>query len=103
MKGVPVFSWFDARAAKDFGQRMARLYMERMPLDAGLDDKRFATRNRQAMDHIRRQVTGFRQDNKLNTYKVAQMGNTFKWTLKDAGYDDAYIDQLTQWLVGTFQ
>jgi hypothetical protein len=32
-------------------------------------------------------------------YKTAQMGNAFKWALKDAGYDDAYVDRLTEWLV----
>ena len=46
-----------------------------------------------------REVNSFKQTNQLNTYKTAQMGNTFKWKLKDAGYDDNQIDKLTEWLM----
>ena len=101
--GVFLFSWFDARAAKDFGAEIARFYIERMPLNAGLSEKMFTARSRQVLEKMERQVASFRQRNQLNTYKVAQMGNTFKWALKDAGYDPAYIDKLTQWLVARLQ
>ena len=78
---------------------MARFYMERMPLTAGLSDKQFASKSRQVLEKMGLQIARFREVNRLNTYKVAQLGNTFKWALKDAGYEDAYIDELTQWLV----
>lgn len=98
-----LFSWFDARDAKDFGSSMARFYMERMPPNVGLNEKQFATKSQQVLEKMNHQVIGFKQKNKLNIYKTAQMGNAFKWALKDAGYDNGYIDKLTEWLVARTQ
>lgn len=98
-----LFSWFDARDANKFGALMARFYMDRMPPNRDLSEKQFATKSQQVLEKMNRQVTGFKQKNKLNIYKMAQMGNAFKWALKDAGYDDGYIDKLTQWLVARAQ
>ena len=41
------------------------------------------------------QVSEFKLEHKLNFYKKAQLGNAFKWTLKEAGYTDEEINQLT--------
>ena len=98
-----MFSWFDASAAKEFGSAMARFYIERMPLNSGLNEKQFASKAKLVLEKMARQLQSFKQQNKLNTYKIAQMGNTFKWGLKDAGYDEAYVDRLTEWLVATIQ
>jgi hypothetical protein len=94
-----VFSFFDASSAKQFGAELARFYMERMPLNIVIKDKQFAVKSQKIIDQMDLQVKAYRQKNKLNFYKVAQIGNAFKWALKDAGYEDAYIDKLTQWLV----
>lgn len=82
---------------------MARFYIERMPPNSGLSEKKFANKSQQVLEKMGLQIAGFKQQGKLNTYKLAQMGNTFKWALKDAGYDDAYIDKLTRWLVARLQ
>lgn len=94
-----MFSYFDAGSAKEFGAGLARFYMERMPLNLVLKDKQFAVKSLKIIEQMDLKVKTYRQKNRLNFYKVAQMGNAFKWALKDGGYDDAYIDKLTQWLV----
>lgn len=94
-----MFSFLDASSAKEFGGGLARFYMDRMPLNVAMKDKQFAAKSVKLLEQMELQVKAYRQKNKLNFYKVAQMGNAFKWALKDAGYDDAYIDKLTQWLV----
>lgn len=94
-----MFSFIDAGSAKEFGAGLARFYMERMPLNLVLKEKQFAAKSLKVLEQMELQVKTYRQKNKLNFYKVAQMGNAFKWALKDAGYDDVYIDKLTQWLV----
>ena len=94
-----MFSFFDARVAKEFGVSMAKLFMQRMPLSAGLNDKQFGIKSLQAFDKMGQQMAAFKKSNALNTYKIAQMGNAFKWELKDAGYDSEYVDKLTQLLV----
>lgn len=98
-----MFSWFDAKAAKEFGTTMAQFFIERMPLSAGMTEKQFSIKAKFVLENMNSQVLAFKQQNKLNTYKTAQMGNTFKWTLKDAGYNEAYIDQLTTWFIAKFQ
>ena len=78
---------------------MALFYMERMPLNVALKEKQFAAKSQQIIEKMDTQIRAFRQQNKLNIYKVAQMGTAFKWALKDAGYAENYIDKLTHWFV----
>lgn len=96
-----MFSFLDAKAAKAFGTEMAHFYISRVPPDAVLKekDKQLATKAKQAMEKMSDQITAFKKQNTLNIYKVAQMGNAFKWTLKDAGYSESYIDKVTQWFI----
>jgi hypothetical protein len=94
-----LFSWFDAAAAKEFGNDLARFYVERVPADSGVNEKKFAAKTKEVLDKMALRVAQFKEANTLNTYKKAQLGNAFKWTLRDAGYDTAYIDRLTSWLV----
>jgi hypothetical protein len=94
-----MFSMFNARAAKEFGVTMAKLFMQRMPLGTGLNDKQFGVKSLQVFEKMGQQMAAFKKNNPLNTYKIAQMGNAFKWELKDAGYDEEYVDKLTQLLV----
>ncbi len=94
-----MFSMFDARIAKEFGISMAKLFMQRMPLDAGLSEKQFGVKSLLVFNKMGQQMAAFKQNHPLNTYKIAQMGNAFKWELKDAGYDGEYVDTLTQLLV----
>ena len=94
-----LFSWFDAAAAKEFGANLAQFYVERVPANSGANEKKFAAKTKEVLDKMALRVAQFKEANTLNTYKKAQLGNAFKWTLRDAGYDTAYIDRLTSWLV----
>ncbi len=98
-----ILSWFDAREANAFGASLATLLIERTPA-GGAVGKHLLTKKHEAMLHqLEQQVSRFRRDHKLNTYKKAQLGNKFKWTLKDKGYDAAYVDQVTNWLMVQLQ
>lgn len=94
-----MFSFLDAKAAKAFGTEMACTYIERMPPHATSSEKQFASKSKHAIEKMSVQIAAYKQQNKLNLYKVAQMANAFKWTLKDAGYTEDFIDKLTQWFV----
>jgi hypothetical protein len=94
-----LFSFLDAVAAKSFGVEMARFYMERMPVGTVLKEKQFASKSQQIIEKMAAQINAHKQQNRLNTYKIAQMCNAFKWELKDAGYNDDYVNKLTQWFV----
>lgn len=95
-----MLSWFDAREASKFGTTLAEMLIERTPAEGAVVGKHLLTKKHQAMLHqLELQVTRFKTQHKLNAYKKAQLGNKFKWTLKDKGYDAAYIDQVTSWLM----
>lgn len=90
-----VLSWFDASDAKEFGISLARFYIENIPLnDTGKKNKQVSKRE-EVLNKMFLQMVQFNRDHKLNIYKKAQLGNAFKWALTDAGYDPAYVDELT--------
>ncbi|CAD5373157.1 conserved hypothetical protein [Rubrivivax sp. A210] len=94
-----IFGWFDARAARSFGSELALAFMALVPADAKMTDRKFEAKARSALTQLGRRVADFTREHRLNGYQKARLGNAFKWALKDAGYDAAYIDKLTDWLI----
>lgn len=94
-----MFSWFDASNAKTFGRELAMFFVERMPSDSKMGEKVFAQKADKLLAKMSARVLQFCSENKLNPYKKAQLGNTFKWTLREAGLSADYADKLTDWLM----
>lgn len=94
-----ILSWFDATEAKKFGAALAHFFVEKIPPVSQIGDKAFAQKSDKVLHQMADQVSRFKLANKLNTYKKAQLGNAFKWTLKDAGIVPEYADDLTKWLM----
>ena len=97
-----MLNWFDAREARAFGESLAVFFAERIQVNSGLKDRKFTAKAQQVLTKMARQAEQFRQTHKLNVFKKAQLGNAFKWKLRDAGYDQAYVDELTEWLMLRF-
>lgn len=97
------FNWFDAREAKAFGMSLAQMFMEKVPLEAQLNEKKFAARMQDVLQKMAARVRDFRKGAEVNLYKKAQLGNAFKWALRDSGYDEAYVEKLTLWLMTQFK
>jgi hypothetical protein len=93
-----ILSWLDARAATEFGATLAAFFVQRVPLDAKLSEKKFAAKAQDVLAKMALQVDRFKAQNKLNTYKKAKLANAFKWALRDAGYDSTYVDRMGEWL-----
>lgn len=91
--------WLNATEAQQFGKALAMFYVSKLPPDAGKADKKFANKWDFVAKKMLEQVNEFKQEHKLNLYKKAQLGNAFKWALKEAGYADEEIDRLTGTLV----
>jgi hypothetical protein len=94
-----MFSWFNAREAKSFGTVLATFFIAQMPVKHVLGEKKFAAKSQSTLRSIDEKIGAFKAVHPLNGYKKAQLGNTFKWALKDAGYEADYIDKLTDWLI----
>jgi hypothetical protein len=94
-----VFSFFDSASAKAFGNEIAGDFIKVMPPDTELKEPQFEKKAQQCLGGMTYKITHYKNNNKLNTYKIAQMANSFKWKLRDAGYQPKFIDSLTQWLI----
>jgi beta-mannanase len=95
--------WFDARNEKKFGTTLAQFFIERSAATSPDKPTKFIEKKQEELlSKLTQQLLAFKQNNQLNIYKKAQVGNAFKWTLKDAGFDNDYVDQLTSWLMLRF-
>lgn len=51
------------------------------------------------VDELFERAVAFRKEHKLGLYKKARLANTFRWELKERGYDSAFAEALTEKLV----
>jgi hypothetical protein len=94
-----LLSWFDVSEAKTFGTSLAHFYIERIPLETSGAKNKSLRKRQEVLGKMFQQMARFRLEHKLNVYKVAKLGNAFKWTLIDAGYTPEHVDQLTKELM----
>jgi len=94
-----IFAWFDTKAAKALGCDLAHSFIARVPVDTKLSDRKFEARAKAAVAALQLSVAEFKKAHRLNAYQKAQAGNSFKWVLKDAGYEATYVDKLTDLLM----
>ena len=93
-----LLAWFDANEAKNFGASLANFYIERLPPNTP-GQKKTTEKEQEVLNKMFQKIGQFKLKNKLNIYKKAQLGNTFKWELRNAGYNTAFIDALTTQLM----
>ncbi|MDH5341911.1 MAG: hypothetical protein OEW79_03645 [Betaproteobacteria bacterium] len=53
----------------------------------------------QKVDALFDTATAFRKEHKLGVYKKARLANTFRWEMKERGYDDSFTEMITEKLV----
>jgi hypothetical protein len=98
-----MFSWLSAKQSEKFGSELATLLMELMPNDAALSESKRLSKSNYAKDKMQKRIMQFKQEEILNFYKIAKLLNTFKWALKDAGYDQSFADDFTKWILISLQ
>lgn len=93
------FDWFDAKEVEAFGAEMAAFLMERIPPVLGENKRTASARNKDVIRKMQYKVEQFKARHGLNFYKKAKFGNAFQWALKDAGYEQAFVVELTRELL----
>lgn len=97
---VAILEWFDTREAEQFARAVADDVTGRLPLPGdGRQNKITTVRLRNAHDAIMARAAAFGRTHKLNWYKKARLGNTFRWELLESGYDKAFVETWTQALL----
>lgn len=91
---MALLTWFDTDEVDEFARALARDLIGRLPpLDA--DKKATPERLRNTHDAILSRASAFARTHKINWYKKAHLGNTLKWELRGAGYDQEFADAMT--------
>lgn len=98
MTMATLFFWFNADKEKIFGKELAEYFLGEMRGGSCSVGVKHEKRQRFILAELNRRVIAFKNLNKSNVYKKAQLGNAFKWRLLEAGVESAYVDELTDWI-----
>ena len=93
---MAIFGWFDTQEADIFAQSIADDLTGRIPIHVEESRKKVTPdRVRNAHEAIIARASAFARLHKLNWYKKAHLGNTFRWVLLERGYDKKFVDTWT--------
>lgn len=92
-----MFSWINTKQADDFAKAVAADLMGRLPApENGVQSAKVTPeRIHSAHEAIVARAAAFARVNKLNWYKRAHLGNTFRWVLAEKGYDKTFVETWT--------
>ncbi len=88
-----VLGWFDTRAAVAFAQEAAREIQGALP-PAEAPKRVRGDKRAKRLERVIGKAKRFATENKLNAYKKVKLANTLKWSLREAGYPDEFIDDI---------
>ncbi|WP_136419774.1 hypothetical protein [Herbaspirillum sp. ST 5-3] len=94
-----MFSWFDAKDAEKFGTSLADFFIERIPSESLQKKSVSLAKQKDVLNKLVYKVQLYGTEHKLNIYKKAKLGNAFKWKMREAHYDPAFIDEVTKMLM----
>lgn len=94
-----MFKWFNAKKSKNFGVELATLVKEHAINDGKLNESKRLSKINYAKEKMQKRIQQFKQEEVLNFYKIAALLNTFKWELKDAGYEEGMTNALASWVL----
>jgi len=83
---------------EEFATGLALDFARRCPVDTPLRGARTAAVAR-AIDDVCNRAAEFKRANRLGVYGKARLGTAFKLKLKESGYPQEFVDELTQTLL----
>jgi hypothetical protein len=86
--------WFDAREAVTFAQGVVRDIDRLFPHEPHRKKTTTVKKDRKKLDALVLRTRAFAQQHRLNVYKKAKLLNTIKWRMRDAGHEEALIDEI---------
>lgn len=90
------FKWLNTDEVDTFARALAQDLAGRLPLSAMAGGKPPTPAHTSATrEAIESRAVAFARKKKVNWYKRAHLTNTFKWALREAGYDDKFVNAWT--------
>ena len=93
-----MFEWFSVQKSKSLGLELAKLVKEHDLHDTQRNKSKRLSKINYAKEKMLGRIRHYKQEDVLNFYKIAVLLNTFKWELKDAGYDEDMTGALASWV-----
>lgn len=94
-----MLKWFSVNKSKAIGFELAKLAKEHALDDAMLNESKRRSKLNYAKEKMQKRIHLFKQEEVLNFYKTATVLNTFKWELKDSGFDENMTNALASWIL----
>lgn len=91
-----LFNWFNTSEVDEFAKAIAKDLVGRLPpVNSGGSKKVTPERVNNAREAVLARANAFARNHKINWYRKAHLGNTFKWELLNAGCDQEFADTWT--------
>jgi len=85
----------------EFAGKLAEMVAKRYPpaLDQAKEKRVSANRITKVLEDVLEEAASYGEKNRLGVYKKARLANAFKWSLKELGYGEKFIEVATEGLV----
>jgi hypothetical protein len=87
-------AWFNASEVIAFAEEVADEVDKLFPLDERQNKPLNAKKEQKKLGALLIRVRAFSSKVHLNIYKKAKFLNTVKWTLRDAGHDEQFVNDV---------
>ena len=96
-----IFKFFSGSKVDEFAKSLAQDIAKRYPPAIANNPDQLVSQKRltSILEEAFTQAHRFNQEHKLGMFKKAKLGNTFRWELKEMGYDEKFVDMATEGLV----
>lgn len=94
-----MFGWFRAKDVENFATELVDEFSRRSPPQALSSGTQNTKALAASIDELCNRAREFQKTRKLGVYGKAKFGTTVKYRMKDLGYADEFIDELTRSLL----
>ena len=96
-----IFKLFGPSKTDEFAKNLAQDIAKRYPPAIANNPEQMVSQKRLTaiLEDAFTRARQFNSDNQLGMFKKAKLGNTFKWELKEMGYDEKFVDMATEGLI----
>lgn len=95
------FKFFGNSKVDEFAKSLAQDIAKRYPPAIANNPEQMISQKRLTtiLEDVFNRAHQFNSEHRLGMFKKAKLGNTFKWELKEMGYDEKFIDMATEGLI----
>ena len=96
-----MFGLFGKSKTDEFARSLAQDIAKRYPPAIANNPEQMVSQKRltSILEDAFNRARQFNAENRLGMFKKAKLGNTFKWELKEMGYDKKFVDMATEGLI----